>query len=189
MMAPLASSTRELFTEAVRAILEAWSVLQIAVDNGFGGAYSQQKADWMVDVLQQYFHDNDDLQQCEVEDFISDLMNNEFDTMVDDGSLPQVAQKVCLMYQLCDQGKLTEVREQISQLAQKKNTGRAKATAVKTPAGDDDEEEDNDEEAMECDGASDGPSVSSTAAKQQPLPQVMNNDEEDDGWTVVCRKK
>lgn len=33
-------------------------IFQIAVDNGFGGAYSQQKADWMVDVLQQYFNDN-----------------------------------------------------------------------------------------------------------------------------------
>ncbi len=32
----------------------------------------------------------DELQQDEVEDFISDLMNNEFDTVVDDGSLPQV---------------------------------------------------------------------------------------------------
>lgn len=31
---------------------------QIAVDNGFGGAYSQQKAEWMVDALQQYFIDN-----------------------------------------------------------------------------------------------------------------------------------
>lgn len=31
---------------------------QIAVDNGFGGVYGQQKADWMVDVVQQYFHDN-----------------------------------------------------------------------------------------------------------------------------------
>lgn len=31
---------------------------QIAVDNGFGGLYGQQKADWMVDVVQQYFHDN-----------------------------------------------------------------------------------------------------------------------------------
>lgn len=33
---------------------------QIAVDNGFGGVYGQQKADWMVDVIQQYFHDNGD---------------------------------------------------------------------------------------------------------------------------------
>lgn len=32
----------------------------------------------------------DELQQDEVEDFISDLMNNEFDTVVDDGSLPHV---------------------------------------------------------------------------------------------------
>lgn len=32
----------------------------------------------------------DDLQQYEVEDFLADLMNNEFDTVVDDGSLPQV---------------------------------------------------------------------------------------------------
>lgn len=31
-----------------------------------------------------------DLQQYEVEDFISDLMDQEFDTVVDDGSLPQV---------------------------------------------------------------------------------------------------
>lgn len=31
---------------------------QIAVDNGFGGVYGHQKADWMADVVQQYFHDN-----------------------------------------------------------------------------------------------------------------------------------
>lgn len=31
-----------------------------------------------------------DLQQYEVEDFITQLMDQEFDTVVDDGSLPQV---------------------------------------------------------------------------------------------------
>lgn len=31
---------------------------QIAVENGFGGAYGREKADWLVDVVQQYFHDN-----------------------------------------------------------------------------------------------------------------------------------
>lgn len=33
---------------------------------------------------------SDDLQQYEVEDFIAQLMHQEFDTLVDDGSLPQV---------------------------------------------------------------------------------------------------
>ncbi|XP_051509509.1 pre-rRNA-processing protein TSR2 homolog [Myxocyprinus asiaticus] len=183
-MAPLTSSTRELFVEAVGAVLETWPVLQIAVDNGFGGAHSQQKANWMVDVLQQYFNDNVDLQQNEVEDFISDLMNNEFDTMVEDGSLPQVAQKVCVMYQQCQQGKLTEVRDQVSELALKKIAGRAKVT----PADDDDEKREV-EEAMECDVVGEGPSVISAAAMVKPPPQATSNEEEDDGWTVVCRKK
>ncbi|XP_051950770.1 pre-rRNA-processing protein TSR2 homolog [Xyrauchen texanus] len=179
-MAPLTSSTRELFVEAVGAVLETWPVLQIAVDNGFGGVHSQQKADWMVAMLQQYFNDNVDLQQNEVEDFISDLMNNEFDTMVEDGSLPQVAQKVCVMYQQCQQRKLTEVRDQICELAQKKSTGRAKGTPV-----DDDKSED--EEAMECDG--DGPSIISAAVMEKSPPQATSNEEEDDGWTVVRRNK
>uniref|UniRef100_A0A3B5MLH3 Pre-rRNA-processing protein TSR2 homolog n=1 Tax=Xiphophorus couchianus TaxID=32473 RepID=A0A3B5MLH3_9TELE len=57
-MMAASTASRELFTEGVRAVLQTWPVLQIAVDNGFGGVYGQQKADWMVDVVQQYFHDN-----------------------------------------------------------------------------------------------------------------------------------
>ncbi|GAA6088902.1 pre-rRNA-processing protein TSR2 homolog [Tachysurus ichikawai] len=190
-MAALLSSPREVFTEAVRAVLETWPVLQIAVDNGFGGVYSQQKADWMVDAVQQYFHDNSDLAQDEVEDFLSELMNNEFDTMVDDGSLPQVAQKVCVMFQQCKQGKLTEVRQQISQLTLEKSRGRAKATSVKTPTEEAEGSDDDDEECMDCDEAGVGASVSSTAAKQQPSSSAPKEEEEEeeDGWTVVCRKK
>ncbi|XP_073765218.1 pre-rRNA-processing protein TSR2 homolog isoform X1 [Danio rerio] len=181
-MAPLSSSTREVFSEAVRAVLETWPVLQIAVDNGFGGAFSQQKAEWMVDALQQYFTDNGDLQQDEVEDFISELMNNEFNTVVDDGSLPQVAQQVCGMFQQCEQGRLAEVREQILKLKQKKtSSGRAKATPAQTPQDDDDD--DDEEEAMDCEGGSAVASVSSTAVND-----LHHEEEEDDGWTVVRRK-
>ncbi|XP_041713022.1 pre-rRNA-processing protein TSR2 homolog isoform X2 [Coregonus clupeaformis] len=135
-------NARELFTEAVRAVLETWPVLQIAVDNGFGGVYGQQKADWMVDVVQQYFHDNANLQPDEVEDYIADLMNNEFDTVVDDGSLPQVAQKVSQIFTQCQQGKLAEVKEQIAKL-KKKSAERAKVTPQ--PNNADGEESDGDE--------------------------------------------
>ncbi|KAF4072560.1 hypothetical protein AMELA_G00264550 [Ameiurus melas] len=192
-MAALVSSPREVFLEAVRAVLETWPVLQIAVDNGFGGVFSQQKADWMVDAVQQYFHDNSDLEQDEVEDFLSELMNNEFDTVVDDGSLPQVAQKVCVMFQQCKQGKLAEVRQHIDKLALKKASGRAKVTPIKsTEDADDDGDCDNDE-SMECDEAGPGASVSSTAVKlqqQQPFSSTpTDKEEEEEGWTVVCRKK
>ncbi|XP_012681589.2 pre-rRNA-processing protein TSR2 homolog [Clupea harengus] len=185
-MAALLKSTRELFTEGVRAVLETWPVLQIAVDNGFGGVYGQQKADWMVDAVQQYFHDNSDLQQYEVEDFISMLLNNEFDTMVDDGSLPQVAQQVCQMFKQCQQGKLEEVKGQINQLAQKKSAGRVKATAVKSPEEEDISDED-DPETMECDGAAE--TSSKHTSPREAKPPTPPPDAVEDGWTVVRKKK
>lgn len=59
----------------------------------------------------------------------------------------QVAQKVCVMFQQCKQGKLAEVRQQISQLVLKKASGRAKATPIKSPTEDaEDSDDDHDEE-------------------------------------------
>ncbi|KAJ8257766.1 hypothetical protein GJAV_G00189460 [Gymnothorax javanicus] len=189
MAAPL--SAREVFTEAVRAVLETWPVLQIAVDNGFGGVYSQQKADWMVGVVQQYFHENANLEQYEVEDFLADLMNNEFDTVVDDGSLPQVASQVSQFYSQCKQGKLSEVKGQIAKLLQKQGTGRAKATPVQNPASEEEDDEDGEEEgaeAMDCEEATETNSPTRPPEQQDLLPPP-NTDTDEDGWTVVRKKK
>ncbi|XP_029361355.1 pre-rRNA-processing protein TSR2 homolog [Echeneis naucrates] len=168
-------ASRELLKEGVRAVLHTWPVLQIAVDNGFGGVYGQQKADWMVDVVQQYFFDNSDLQQCEVEDFIADLMDQEFDTVVDDGSLPQVSVSLLQLFTQWQQGALQQLHHTIHSLNQKKGQ-RAKVTAPPTQS--DDESQDEAQE-MDCDLSS--PSVSRTDC---PPPQ-----DEEDGWTVVRKKK
>ncbi|XP_059994223.1 pre-rRNA-processing protein TSR2 homolog isoform X3 [Lagenorhynchus albirostris] len=91
MMAGAAEDLRALFGVAVRAVLEAWPALQIAVENGFGGVHSQEKAEWLGGAVEEYFFRNADLELDEVEDFLGELMTNEFDTVVEDGSLPQVA--------------------------------------------------------------------------------------------------
>ncbi|KAK2850948.1 hypothetical protein Q5P01_007224 [Channa striata] len=169
--------SRELFTEGVRAVLHSWPVLQIAVDNGFGGVYGQQKAEWMVDVVQQYFHDNADLQQCEVEDFIAVLMDQEFDTVVDDGSLPQVSVSLLQVFSQWRQGALQQLQNTINTLTPKKSQ-RAKVRAPPTQS-----EEDSDEETqvMECEAPS------SSVSRTDPTPPLLPQDEED-GWTVVRKK-
>uniref|UniRef100_A0A3Q2XEK4 Pre-rRNA-processing protein TSR2 homolog n=2 Tax=Haplochromini TaxID=319058 RepID=A0A3Q2XEK4_HAPBU len=172
------AASREVFTEGVRAVLQTWPVLQIAVDNGFGGVYGQQKADWMVDVVQQYFHDNADLQQYEVEDFIAELMDQEFNTVVDDGSLPQVSANLLQMFGQWRQGALEQLKHTINTLTQNKSQ-RAKVTAQPTQS---DEESNDDAQEMECEAS--GPSVSRT----HPPPPPPTQDEED-GWTVVRKKK
>ncbi|GAA6231764.1 pre-rRNA-processing protein TSR2 homolog [Lates japonicus] len=128
----------------------------------------------MVDVVQQYFHDNADLQQCEVEDFIAELMDQEFDTVVDDGSLPEVSVSLLQVFSQWQQGALQQLQHTINTLTQKKSQ-RAKVTAPPTPS----EESDDEAQVMECESSS--PSVSRT---HPPPPQ-----DEEDGWTVVRRKK
>ncbi|XP_068588285.1 pre-rRNA-processing protein TSR2 homolog [Cebidichthys violaceus] len=172
MAAPAPS--RELFADGVRAVLHSWPVLQISVDNGFGGVYGQQKADWMVDVVQQYFHDNADLQQCEVEDFIAELMDQEFDTVVDDGSLPQVCDSLVQAFSQWQQGALEQLQQTINTLTHKKSQ-RVKVTAPPTHS---DEDSNDETQVMECESSI--PSVSSRA----PPPH-----DEEAGWTVVRKKK
>ncbi|XP_062283719.1 LOW QUALITY PROTEIN: pre-rRNA-processing protein TSR2 homolog [Scomber scombrus] len=175
------SASREPFTQgSERPVLNSWPVLQIAVDNGFGGVYGQQKADWLVDVVQQYFHDNADLQQYEVEDFISQLMDQEFDTVVDDGSLPQVSKQLIQMFSQWKQGALQQLSHTVQSLTQKK-TQRAKVHGPRPPESD---QESDEETQMECEASS--PSVSKQT--DHPPPPPPSQDEED-GWTVVRKKK
>ncbi|XP_060039380.1 pre-rRNA-processing protein TSR2 homolog isoform X2 [Erinaceus europaeus] len=89
-MAGGGEDSRALFRAGVRAALQGWPALQIAVENGFGGIHSQEKAEWLGGAVEEYFLRNADLELDEVEDFLGELMTNEFDTVVEDGSLPQV---------------------------------------------------------------------------------------------------
>ncbi|OPJ89144.1 hypothetical protein AV530_012308 [Patagioenas fasciata monilis] len=61
----------------------------LAVAQGFGGPQSPEKAAWLAGALQDFFTQNADLQEEEVEEFLAEVMDNEFDTAVEDGSLRQ----------------------------------------------------------------------------------------------------
>ncbi|XP_030279092.1 pre-rRNA-processing protein TSR2 homolog isoform X2 [Sparus aurata] len=117
-----------------------------------------------------------DLQQYEVEDFIAQLMDQEFDTVVDDGSLPQVSVSLLQVFSQWQQGALQPLKHTINTLTQK-TSQRAKVTA---PATQSDDDSDDETQAMDCESSS--PSVSRT----EPRPPRQ---EEEDGWTVVQKKK
>jgi len=49
-----------------------------------------------------------DLEPEEVEELLATLLNEEFDTIVEDGSLPMVSQQLCTLFQQCCNGDLQE---------------------------------------------------------------------------------
>ncbi|XP_075041026.1 pre-rRNA-processing protein TSR2 homolog isoform X2 [Mixophyes fleayi] len=163
----------------------------IAVENGFGGLHAHEKAEWMVGAVDQYFHTNSDLEQYEVEETLQGIMNDEFDTVVEDGSLPLISQQLCTFYTQCRQADTAAVKEKIAELSKKKYNVKANVQEVKA----DEESSDGDDEAMDCETSmnisstptvSAAPSVSGADGHSRDPEEV---EQEVQGWTVVRRKK
>ncbi|KAM5290941.1 pre-rRNA-processing protein TSR2 homolog isoform 1-T1 [Glossophaga mutica] len=189
MMAGAGEDLRALFGAGVRAALEAWPALQIAVENGFGGVHSQEKAEWLGGAVEEYFFRNADLELDEVEDFLGELMTNEFDTVVEDGSLPQVSQQLNTMFHHFQRGDGTALKEMASSITQRKC--RVRATTL-TTAKETDEDVDSVED-MEVTATNDGAAADGVCPQPESSgPDSQTIKEEDiveDGWTIVRRKK
>lgn len=54
----MAASSVSILSRAVQFALENWTVLQLAVQHGFGGIDSRDKVVWMNDVIVQVLTDN-----------------------------------------------------------------------------------------------------------------------------------
>ncbi|XP_012603283.1 pre-rRNA-processing protein TSR2 homolog isoform X1 [Microcebus murinus] len=192
MMAGAGDDARALFRAGVRAVLEAWPALQIAVENGFGGVHSLEKAEWLGGAVEDYFIRNADLELDEVEDFLGELMTNEFDTVVEDGSLPQVSQQLQTMFYHFKRGDGASLREMASHITQRKC--RVTATALKTARETNEDEDDGGSvEEMEVSATNDGAATDGVCSQPEPSdPESQTIKEEDiveDGWTIVRRKK
>lgn len=194
-MAGAAEDVRALFGAAVRAALQAWPALQIAVENGFGGVHSQEKAEWLGGAVEDYFIANADMELEEVEDFLRELMTTEFDTVVEDGSLPQVSQQLQTMFHHFQKGDGAALQEMTSNINQKKCkvTATPLKTAKETGVDEDDVDSVEEMEVKEVTATNDGATTDVVCPQPQPSdPDPQTIKEEDiveDGWTIVRRKK
>ena len=48
----------KILLDSVRSVLGSWTVLKLAVQHGFGGIDSEDKAEWLVEVTNQVLRDN-----------------------------------------------------------------------------------------------------------------------------------
>lgn len=93
------------FHASVDAIFKNWTALQLAVSQGAGGTQSNAIADWMVDAVVQWFKENENLAPYEVTEFLEQIINQEFNLIVDDGSTDEIGTTVCEFFQLCSSSK------------------------------------------------------------------------------------
>lgn len=150
------------FRSAVDVVLQNWTALQLAVSQGAAGPQSAAIAKWMVEATVQWFSENKDLETYEVEDFLVDIVNQEFNLIIDDGSVVETSRLICEFFALSNSNK-EELTKRVKALP------KCDLTSCKVEP-DESEEKENSEDIME------------TEEPNEPQ-------EDPDGWTTVSRKK
>lgn len=134
----------ETFKKAVRYILTEWPSLTLAIENGMGGAQARDIREWMCKTVAEAVLKDKDI---DLDEYISELINNEFDTLIEDGSLEYNTKWIEKFYKDCLQGKEQDVINSIDQAAAKKvSLGNVKipppVCATQESSDDDDDDDD-----------------------------------------------
>jgi len=106
----------KLFYQAVDVIFKNWPALQLAVANQSGGPQSKEKAEWMVGATVTWFHENEDLEDREVGEFLEDVVSTEFNLEIEDGSCLEIGQKICDFFQFCANNSESAIETKLSKL-------------------------------------------------------------------------
>ena len=182
--------------------LHSWPALTLAVQNGWGGdkQVSADKRDWLAGAVSELLtskpaqiHDVGDL-----EEVLLQVMLDEFEIVVDDGSAEEVAIKIWASAVKVRDGNVQELDEMYSRWQEKQAKGGEKAVNVvrgEDKDGDetdwDDEDDDDDEEEWngfpnrEDDEMNEAPQLVDTKKERQKIaPEV-----DEDGFTKVVSKK
>ena len=171
-------SSDNLFHSAVDAVFQNWTALQLAVTQGAAGPQSANIAKWMVSATVQWFSENKNLEYDEVEDFLADIINQEFNVLIDDGSVTETSKLVCDFYRLCSLSK-ENCRLEINRFLQAVtdcDLSKCKVDKRAEILADIDEEE-NIEQIT--------PATNDIYIDEQPKPEEQDLD----GWTMVKPRK
>lgn len=179
--------------------LHSWPALTLAIQNGWGGdkQISADKRDWLAGAVSglltlrpAQIHDVGDL-----EEVLLQVMLDEFEIVVDDGSAEEVAKKIWGSASKVRDGDVRELEEMYSKWQEKQARGGEKVVNVVRGEDKDGDETDWDDEDDEeaWDGFPDGEDTEMSEAPQlmdtKKEKQKVEPEVDEDGFTKVVSKK
>jgi len=163
------------FETGVRYVLGSWTLLELAVSNGWGGKDTRRKAaDLELELLEMCQRSTP--YKDELESFLDEFVQEELNCVAEDGSIGQVSETIAVLYAECKGGDFARVEKLSKQCEAKQRVYPAQATATTTTTATEEVTE-TERQASDDDKDSDAP---------QP-PQAT--EQEDEGWQVVSNKR
>ena len=176
------------FDLAIALTLSSWPSLTLAVQNSWGGPDSSEKRDWFAGAISDLIIATPDADVEYVEEFLLQIMNDEFDVNVDDDSAAEVAAKIVGLRKLTLQSDFAKVDEMYEQWANRQTKGGS-GLIFKHVARDEDED-DTDWDSDEMDDNEDGEVDMEEAPTSLKMPKEKIEPKiDEDGFTEVISKK
>jgi len=181
--APPASSV--LFARGVIARLAMWTTLRIAVQESWGGPNAAAKRTWLASVIVDTFEEQNPTPDEEyIEDMLLQVMSDEFEAVIEDGSSESVAQDIVHLWDETRTGKQDSVVK-FEEIADKLE---GKKPVVKETVTE------NSEEWEDEDGDEDGDDEDDMDEDEETVPQLIEHKKskepevDEDGFTLVKRR-
>lgn len=108
-----------LFRQSIVDTIKCWPSFQLSLNSGMGGPDSADKVNWMCDWIVKLFADNQNIFQDDLSELLAQILNNEFDTIIEDGSLEMICSSICAYYNNILSGNVEFVMNKINILKQK----------------------------------------------------------------------
>ncbi|CAF1230411.1 unnamed protein product [Rotaria sordida] len=103
----------------IRSVFSRWTALQISVSHSMGGPESQVKYEAFIEAFGQYLARNvrpsitiSALEQ-DIQEYLDEILDEEFNTVLEDGSSNELAKLFIRYIQLIQEGKLVDVQEEL----------------------------------------------------------------------------
>jgi pre-rRNA-processing protein TSR2 len=174
------------FELGVTLSLFFWPSLSLAVVNHWGGPDSKDKREWFAQTTIDLLNENPDADLEWIEEFLLQVMLDEFEVNVDDESGFEVAEQILRLRKDCSKGDFREVHTMKEKWDRKGGEDVGKLFEKKERNEEDDEtdgsEEDSDDEEKEDVDMDEAPPL--VRVKEPVIPEV-----DEDGFTKVTKKK
>uniref|UniRef100_W8BNV3 Pre-rRNA-processing protein TSR2 homolog n=1 Tax=Ceratitis capitata TaxID=7213 RepID=W8BNV3_CERCA len=184
------------FRLVLEKIFNNWQNLRLAVEHGMGGRNGQQLAIEIMDYIYKYCIGNENIAQGELQDLLEELLDQEFDTICDDNSIPEICRNLLRYKELCIKGEYVQIESELSKLPQGKEWLRPDVKIVYTPiAGEDSSSDENDasgdsDNGMDVDESEESDVAScSRVTRSQTRKKEEEFVEPEPGWTTVRTRR
>jgi pre-rRNA-processing protein TSR2 len=185
--APPARSQAVLFARGVIARLAIWPALRIAVDQGWGGPGAAEKRTWLASVIVDAFEaESPPPDVFYVEETLLQMMADEYETELEDGSAEDVAKDVVRLWEEVSGGGKGEMvvafEESADRLKGKKIQVEEEVGSEEGEEGEDDAMEDDEEWEDEAPQLLDQQDQNDGAPSMEP-------EVDEEGFTLVKSKR